>query len=267
VAGRANNFADIRKTLALSVLAHLLLLLAFLMISVGLEFNPAEFAEISFVSGTAGASTAPAAQIEPEQRSAPSATPAGTEQLPKEKPQEEPVNLPMRRMAEEEEPKIVHREAGKISPQMETGKPLIRPDALDSYESSRATAGPATGEKLPAGSEKLPVGDKDLAASEEKGNSTESLPYSIEGEATQRRVLDLVIPQYPAGLQREAVVRIRFTVLPDGYIGQMIPVQKGDPTLEEITLDALRKWRFNSLPANVEQKNVQGIITFRYELK
>ena len=92
-------------------------------------------------------------------------------------------------------------------------------------------------------------------------------PYTITGDAANRTVLNQKIPQYPPGLQKEAVVRIRFTVLPDGRLGQMIPVQKGDPQLEEITLKALRQWRFNPLSPTAEQKNVTGIITFRYELQ
>ena len=76
-----------------------------------------------------------------------------------------------------------------------------------------------------------------------------------------------VLPEYPPGLQREAVVKIRFWVLPDGRVGTMIPVRKGDPKLEEITMKAIRQWRFNAIPASEEQRNVEGVITFVYKLQ
>jgi len=99
------------------------------------------------------------------------------------------------------------------------------------------------------------------------GGTAQTQPYTIEGEAADRTVLKKVIPKYPENLQKEAVVKIRFTVLPDGRVGQMIPVQKDDPRLETITMEALRQWRFNPLSQSTEQRSVQGVITFRYELK
>ena len=93
------------------------------------------------------------------------------------------------------------------------------------------------------------------------------LPFKIEGEASQRSILHKVIPQYPQGLQSEAVVKVQFSVLADGTVGKMVPVIKGNATLENITLDALRQWRFNPLPANTPQREVEGIITFRYILR
>jgi hypothetical protein len=47
----------------------------------------------------------------------------------------------------------------------------------------------------------------------------------------------------------------------------MIPTIKSDATLEKITLDALRQWRFNPLPSFEQQRSEKGIITFRYLLK
>ncbi len=76
-----------------------------------------------------------------------------------------------------------------------------------------------------------------------------------------------MLPQYPPGVQREAVVKIRFWVLPDGRISRMIPVIKGDPQLEAVTMQAMSRWRFNPLPSTAEQNTVQGVITFVYKLK
>ncbi|MDZ7261640.1 MAG: energy transducer TonB [candidate division KSB1 bacterium] len=80
-------------------------------------------------------------------------------------------------------------------------------------------------------------------------------------------MISKVIPEYPEGLQQEAVVKIRFTVLPNGLVGEMVPLLKGDATLEKLTLDAFRQWRFNPLPPDVPQNPEQGVITFRYLLR
>ncbi len=262
-----SSLTDIRKALVLSGLLHLLLFLIFLAISVGLDLNTVEFAEMSFVSSSRGSSSTPAIRTERPAvvESKPIAAKAEIVQV--NQPKAEPVNLPKRRMLEEEKPEAIHRESGKLTPNMQVEKIPLRRDALAEDEPVATTPGGTAGEKAQVGASEVPLGDKELAPTGEVGSATEALPYSIEGDAAQRRILNQVIPQYPSGLQREAVVRIRFIVLPDGRISQMIPVQKGDPTLEEITLQALRKWRFSPLTPSAEQRNVQGIITFRYELR
>ena len=80
-------------------------------------------------------------------------------------------------------------------------------------------------------------------------------------------MVNRVIPQYPENLQKQATVKISFTVLPNGHVGEMIPVIKSDALLEKITLDAFRQWRFNALPADAPQRVERGMITFRYLLK
>ncbi len=83
----------------------------------------------------------------------------------------------------------------------------------------------------------------------------------------QREVYQQRLPEFPPDVQHEAVIKIRFTVLPNGLVGSAIPVQKGDTRLENLTLEAFRTWRFNPLPSYVEQKTQQGVITFRFKLK
>jgi len=262
-----SSLTDIRKALVLSGLLHLLLFLIFLLVSVGIDLNTVEFAEMSFVSSSRGSSTAPTIRTERPAVVESKPVAAKSEVVKIDQPKAEPINLPKRRMLEEEKPETIHRESGKLTPNMQAEKIPLRRDALAEDEPVATTPGGIAGEKAQVGAGEVPLGDKELAPTGEVGTATEALPYSIEGDAAQRRILNQVIPQYPAGLQREAVVRIRFTVLPDGRVGQMIPVQKGDPTLDEITIQALRKWRFSPLAPTAEQKNVQGIITFRYELR
>ena len=59
-------------------------------------------------------------------------------------------------------------------------------------------------------------------------------------------------------------MKISFEVNPDGSVINMIIIQKADPALENNSLNALEKWKFNIISQDVVQK---GVITFIYELK
>ncbi|MCX7737591.1 MAG: energy transducer TonB [Candidatus Kapabacteria bacterium] len=83
------------------------------------------------------------------------------------------------------------------------------------------------------------------------------------GGGGNRVVLFKKIPNYPAGVNTNAQIKIRFTVSADGFVTSMIPMQKGDPVLERAAMEALRQWRFNPLKEN---KEMYGIITFRFRL-
>lgn len=93
-----------------------------------------------------------------------------------------------------------------------------------------------------------------------------NLPFTISGEVSKRGILWKELPQYPKGLQREATLKFRFFVSSDGSVVSIIPLQKGDPQLEEITIEALYKWKFTPLPPP-SQEMQEGVITFIYKLE
>lgn len=72
------------------------------------------------------------------------------------------------------------------------------------------------------------------------------------GGGGNRVVLQKHLPKFPDGVKTSAQIKIRFTVLPDGTVGKIIPLQKADPRLERAAMDALRKWRFNPLAEDIE---------------
>ena len=120
----------------------------------------------------------------------------------------------------------------------------------------------------------LPV-EKDIGAREEKtiGEPTErdigekaDIPFKISGEIAKRGILWKKLPKYPKGLQKEVALRFKFLVLPDGSVRSIIPLQKGDPRLEKITITALYKWKFAPLPPS-SQEIQEGVITFIYKLE
>ena len=96
------------------------------------------------------------------------------------------------------------------------------------------------------------------------GESGSDSPYILEGEITNRSIVNRVIPKYPADLQRTVKVKIKFDVLKDGTVSNIIIIQKADSVLDKLSLDAIQRWKFNSIPQDIIQK---GSITFIYELR
>jgi len=96
------------------------------------------------------------------------------------------------------------------------------------------------------------------------GESDSNSPYILEGEITNRRILNKVIPTYPEGVQQSVKVKLKFDVLPDGTVTNIVVIQKANPQLEFSSLGAISKWKFNPISQDVVQK---GVITFIYELK
>ena len=95
----------------------------------------------------------------------------------------------------------------------------------------------------------------------------EGMPFSITGALSTRKILRKVIPLYPAGYEERTKVEVRLTVTPEGDVTRLLLIKTGGAVFDRITLDALRDWKFEALPPNVEQVDQEGTITFFYELK
>ncbi len=265
VLGQTGQF--LRRPLArgtvLSVAMHALLFVLLALLTVWTEYFPAKFAEVTFVSGERGAlAPAPGPSAEPKGGQLPPPPPS----VQTEPVREETVTLPPRRMLEHEPPEQLPRSGEKLD--VAPSAPQVATPAPGSGKQEQALRPPAPAEEGKA-SAPLAAGAGQKEAPPAATGPTAGAPESfrIEGEAAHRQIFYKVIPEYPPGLQQEAVVRVRFLVLPDGSVGSMVPVLKGDPTLERVTLEALRQWRFNPLPAHAPQIEVTGIITFRYLLR
>ncbi len=243
-----------------SLLAHLLLILLFALFKLNIRFEIPEFTEISFARGNTRAVTSP-------QRNVPKQPAPPAEAQPEEK--SEPVKLPLRKMLEEEEPQLKTVDRQKQIPVEEklAVPPTRMTEDRKTYDSS-VISDAAMGEKEVASPlESISPDQKIIPSARDLSETGGQAPYEIEGDVAERSVVSRIIPEYPENLQKQAVVKIRFTVLPNGHVGEMLPLIKSDPTLENITMDALRQWRFNPLPATEPQQIETGIITFRYLLK
>ena len=60
-------------------------------------------------------------------------------------------------------------------------------------------------------------------------------------------------------------IRLKFWVLPDGTVGEVVPVQRGDLRLEQAAIEYLKNWRFT--PVDPAQPPMWGIIPITYTLR
>ncbi|KUO59127.1 hypothetical protein APF79_10930 [bacterium BRH_c32] len=100
------------------------------------------------------------------------------------------------------------------------------------------------------------------------GAGAGSLGFEIDfGGKGIRRIYSYTLPAYPEGVAKEIDVRIKFSILPDGSIGRIIPLIKADARLESAAINSLRQWRFEPLPNNAKQIEQSVIITFPFRLQ
>ncbi len=229
---------DLQKGLLASIGFHMLLLLLTLLITVRMEPEAREYAELSFASLPTALPPLP-----PPKEAAPSPAPG-------EKPEEPatPVKLPRMRTMDEREL-----------------LPATAPDKLGLREGAEDARGPGVGQKEPL--EEVTVGEEKKGTPTETPGAREGPQFTIEGPLAGRAAISRVIPKYPPGHQKEVVVKAKLVVLPNGLVSEVVPLQKGDPLLEELTVKALSQWKFNPLPPDLPQLPQEGKITFIYRLK
>lgn len=93
----------------------------------------------------------------------------------------------------------------------------------------------------------------------------EALAPTIEGPASTRQVISQPVRLPEIDLDVEVTIRLQFWVLPDGTVGEVIPLQRGDVRLERAAIQYLKSWRFTPL-ASGNQK-MWGIIPITYKLQ
>jgi len=106
--------------------------------------------------------------------------------------------------------------------------------------------------------------NKNEGVDEGKGNFGFELDFGGKG---QRKIYSYTIPPYPSGVSKEIDVKLQFTIMADGSVGRIIPIQKADTRLEAVAMNSLRQWRFEALPDELNGKPQTAIITFPFRLK
>lgn len=91
----------------------------------------------------------------------------------------------------------------------------------------------------------------------------------IQGPVKNRGIIRRQTPESPRWLEEkgiEAEVVIRFAVDPDGSVNHRMIVEKtsGYAELDQLAMDALKKFIFEPLPLTAKQVEENGTITFRF---
>ncbi len=183
------------------------------------------------------------------------------------------VDLPTRRMTEYDVNRVPIESQGQLNKSGQTDKfDTKRETAVHGVDESMSSFDDQTFSSIKQGDKASgkSVGEKVdaiVVAGQKGGDVKFDKPYEISWEGVVREILYDPLPAYPAGLDKEARIRIKITVLPNGTIGDLIPLQKADATLESVTMKTLKMWRLSSLKPSDPQLNQTAVITFRFVLQ
>lgn len=103
-------------------------------------------------------------------------------------------------------------------------------------------------------------------------NNTPELEFDVPPEAEQiegpvaSRELTFKPPPPTAQVSQGAVITLKFWVFPDGTVGKIVPLKKGNAELEQIAIQYLQQWRFSPLSSEVKQEDQWGIIPIKFSV-
>lgn len=242
----------------LSALFHGVLLFFFLMVGIKLKVMPEEYSEIILFDVSASRT----AFSESESAGVPASS------APEQMESSTMVALPERRPI-----RLPSEEVVLMTNRQEADVPRIEPSRVINRLRRSGQERPATRPGTPAGDRIVPpssgLPEGLIMPDQEAGGSggTAASPYQIQWIGRNRDVVRSVLPEYPAGIEREVQLQFRFSVTPAGEVTGIRPLQKGDPALEEAALTALRQWKFQPLPAVSLQVRQEAVITFRFRIR
>ncbi|OGU47192.1 MAG: hypothetical protein A2000_17070 [Ignavibacteria bacterium GWB2_36_8] len=231
------NYNSIKNlSFSLSLLIHLLLLLLFLLMKFTIDYPPKEDVELSFgVSGEIGSSGAIGSQINE------------VEELAKPEEKDETIDKSME------------------------VKEVELPKAKSTTEENVIKLADKEKEKTASTKTKTNENTKDNVTTTGQGNKAEgegSFGFDFEqGGLGTRRIYSYIEPSYPEGVHKEIDIRLKFTILPDGTVGTILPLTKADTKLENAAINSLRQWKFEPLSPNQKQAEQTAVIVFHYRLQ
>ena len=231
------NYRFIKRfSVSVSLLFHIGLLVAFLFLNFTIEYPSKEYVELSFgTSGKPGSSGNIGTQVNQ------------VEQSSKKEEKSETKN----------KSKIV--------------KEVKLPEAKSTSDENIIKPADKNKKKSDANSKKnkTKTNAKETAEGQgNKANGSGSFGYDIDwGGQGQRKIYSFSLPEYPQGVNKEIDIRLRFTILPDGTVGNIFPLIKADTRLENAAINSLRQWRFEALDPSQKQANQVAVIVFPYRLK
>lgn len=116
--------------------------------------------------------------------------------------------------------------------------------------------------------EKKKEQEKKDEGKENEGAGEGNYGFEIDfGGKGVRKIYSYVLPSYPQGVNKEIDIRLRFSILPDGTVGDVFPLIKADTRLEMAAIRSLKQWRFEPIPSSKKIKAQVAVITFPYRLQ
>ena len=230
------TYTSIRHiSFSISMIIHLIIFILLLIIKFSIDYPPREYVELSFgksnLPGSSGAIGTQINQVEENVQA------KKNETVDKSREVKE-VELPKAKNTSEEN---VVKPADKQKEQTET----VKTETKENTDSKVTTAG--------------------------QGNKAEgegSFGYDIDwGGQGQRKIYSYILPAYPQGVNKEIDIRLRFSILPDGTVGNILPLTKADTKLENAAINSLRQWRFEALAPGQKQVEQTAVIVFPYRLQ
>lgn len=241
--------------MATSLALHALLLVAFaFMMAAAPEPQPLGFIEVEMGPFTSGRPVQRADVDAPSPAPRQPAQQQQTTQARPEPPREaRPVRLPKAPADTPDPERLRQSETEQISPETRDNPATGQPS-----EPKEETPVQPLGSGARDGTTGAADGDQGAGT-----DATKAAPFLIEG--LNRDVLAAPAPAYREKVNATIVFNV--VVNPAGQIVSAFPVRKANATLERAITDALRRWRFNRLPANAPQVNQTGTVTFRFRLE
>jgi len=92
----------------------------------------------------------------------------------------------------------------------------------------------------------------------------EQTDFPIEGPVSKRKVIYRPPPPKPV-TNASGIVQLQFWVHPDGTVGKIVPLVRGDPELEKAAIGFLEKWRFEA--ATHLKTDQWGRLPLRFKLQ
>ena len=219
----------------ISLAFHAIVVLLFLLINLSFDYVPSEYIELSFgISDQTGSSGAQGNKINIIKETP---KPSELEQSKEKNPEVKEVDLPVALNTEDEN--VI--------------KPADNENEIAEERNEINTETTVSNSK-----------------SSEDGNASAEGNFGFDidwGGKGTRKIYSFILPQYPEGVKKEVNIKLRFTILPDGTVGTIVPVMKADTRLENAAINSLRQWRFEALSSNQRQAEQTAVIVFPYRLQ
>jgi outer membrane biosynthesis protein TonB len=269
-----NDTNYLRTAWAVSIGLHVLLAAVFFLIVIPIKPFVEEFAEMYFQTIPAARQRQEVKSMQQPARQMPVVAPKENKEqtTPSQAKPGARVELPQRRLSTDDQAiQPIPEQVRRVEPSQQESQEVLRSVSVPPLEG----AGKAIPSVQPGERETPDIDQLLTAGPRPEGPTIKSTPlagtsqqpFEIEWKGPSREILSGPLPAYPPGVKKEVRIRLDFQVLPDGTVGMISPATKGETTLENVSMEALKNWRFNPLDSAQPQTPQSAVITFVFKLE